>query len=1179
MQHSDKLMLLYEKANMERKECYMKFGRILAAVTTGVLAVSSMSFTGLVGYAAPEELMNDTFESGFGAWKGVGSSLSLSTEQAHSGGTSLYCYDRTANWGAPRCSLTGIVAAGQSYEISASAMFEGSGQQNMAIKMIYTDTSGTDHYEQVAAAQATAGQWVEMKGNYTIPSGATGMILYVEMPNANTDQTYYIDDVVIKGEKTEIKLDDKFESDFEDGTQSWNGRGSATAERSTTYAHSGNASLYVSGRTQLWNGSTRNVSDIMEAGGYYKVGTYVLYDGDQYSDTQKFSINLQYDYNGKENYYTIATETAKKGEWQYVGSEFTAPEGATNFYIYVQTGYTSAPKEQDLMNFYMDDAVGERLPDPTIQDDIASLKDAYSDYFKIGCACTGSEFAQGATKDLIKKHYNSLTLGNELKPDSVLDQALSQKYVAETGDDTMPQISLNEADEMLKFAGENKIPVRGHVLVWHSQTPDWFFKENFDPNGAWVSKDKMTKRLENYIKTVMETLKKDYPDVEFYAWDVVNEAASDAGTIRDAGSNNEVDGQSAWVKVYGDQSYIPLAFEFAKKYAPAGCKLFYNDYNEYSPNKQAYIISDILKPLVEKNLIDGVGMQSHISMSYPTIDLYKSAMQQYADLGLEVQVTELDVSEKSNEHANQLALAQRYQDVFKMYKEMKDSGVNLSAVVLWGITDSTSWIGGYPLLFDKDYQAKPSYYAVIDTNSEVEKLQTMTAYRYDGTDADLERALEIGTAQYLNNGTTYFKAAWSDKGMVVRVYNPVWSDDITIEGCDAYVSQVFLYGSTTNQKGDFIWNGFVGENDAYVDAYAMIPGQELTGKVGDTVYLDVYSDAAGWNDTEYAQNNYLARTAGKTMDTLPTCGIVTLAEQPKYAEATKTETPITIDGDIDAAWADANTIDVNTYSMGNGATAVSKMLWDENYFYVLTEVTDPVLSVASANAYEQDTVEVFFDENNHKTSSYESDDIQCRINYENDKTVTDGRSTDAFLSGTKKTDKGYIVEVAIPYTIGSFHANQIVGFDVQVNDDGTGDGKRTSMANWNDLTGQGYINTSGFGVLKLVGDGTEVTGTTTTTGTGTTAETTTTTSVTTATTEATGETTTADDSVLYGDVNLDGDVDLSDAVLLNKAVAGVVELNDQQKKNADCAAGGGIGGDDSMSLLRFLVHLINQLPE
>lgn len=129
-----------------------------------------------------------------------------------------------------------------------------------------------------------------------------------------------------------------------------------------------------------------------------------------------------------------------------------------------------------------------------------------------------------------------------------MDQALSQAYVKETGDDTAPQISLNEADEMLKFAAANQIPVRGHVLVWHSQTPDWFFKENFDSDGAWVSKEKMTQRLENYIKIVMETLAKDYPDVTFYAWDVVNEAASDAGTIRPAGSNNEVNGQSAWVK-------------------------------------------------------------------------------------------------------------------------------------------------------------------------------------------------------------------------------------------------------------------------------------------------------------------------------------------------------------------------------------------------------------------------------------------------------------------------------------------------------------------------------------------------------------------------------------------------------------------------------------------------------
>ena len=574
-------------------------------------------------------------------------------------------------------------------------------------------------------------------------------------------------------------------------------------------------------------------------------------------------------------------------------------------------------------------------------------------------------------------------------------------------------------------------------------------------------------------------------------------------------------------------------------------------------------------------------MQSHISMSYPTIDLYKSAMQQYADLGLEVQVTELDVSEKSNEYANQLALAQRYQDVFKMYKEMKDSGVNLSAVVLWGITDSTSWIGGYPLLFDKDYQAKPSYYAVIDTDSEVEKLQTMTAYRYDGTDADLERALEIGTAQYLSTKTsstnTYFKAAWSDENMVVRIYNPAVSAD----GKNSYVA---IYGNQVDSMGGFpIASQTITSDMEYIDLkWKSSSNAGWEPKSGSTVHLDVFNNDAAWNCIDLAKSFFDMMNESEPIGggALPKCGIVTLAEQPKYAEATKTETPITIDGDIDAAWADANTIDVNTYSMGNGATAVSKMLWDENYFYVLTEVTDPVLSVASANAYEQDTVEVFFDENNHKTSSYESDDIQCRINYENDKTVTDGRSTDAFLSGTKKTDKGYIVEVAIPYTIGSFHADQIVGFDVQVNDDGTGDGKRTSMANWNDLTGQGYINTSGFGVLKLVGDGTVTTDTTVTT---------TTTGTTSTTTETVTSATTSDSSTntsesgesgltLYGDVNMDSRVDITDAVLLNKAVANVVTLGSTQKKNADCDADSEISGNDAVVLLKFLVSIIHTLP-
>ena len=443
----------------------------------------------------------------------------------------------------------------------------------------------------------------------------------------------------------------------------------------------------------------------------------------------------------------------------------------------------------------------------------------------------------------------------------------------------------------------------------------------------------------------------------------------------------------------------------------------------------------------------------------------------------------------------------------------------------------------------------------------------MTAYQYDGTDADLERALEIGTAQYLSSKTgrisTYFKAAWSDENMVVRVYNPAVS-------ADTKGSYVAIYGNQVDSMEGFpIASQTITSDTEYIDLkWESSSNAGWEPKNGSTIHLDVFNNDAAWNCLDLAKSFFDMMNESGSIDggALPTCGIVTLAKQPKYAEATKTDTPITIDGDIDAAWADANTIDVNTYSMGNGATAVSKMLWDENYLYVLTEVTDPVLSVASANAYEQDTVEVFFDENNHKSTSYETDDIQCRVNYENEKTVTDGRSTDAFLSGAKKTATGYIVEVAIPHTIDAFHSNQIVGFDVQVNDDGTGDGKRTSIANWNDLSGMGYTDPSGFGVLKLIGTDTPVVTTTTTGATGTTTTTTTTRIL-------------PPGSVLYGDVNLDNGVTLADLITYQKYRRGAIELNPQQQLNANVdLQNAELDDQDTVMLLKFLIGSINSLP-
>ena len=286
--------------------------------------------------------------------------------------------------------------------------------------------------------------------------------------------------------------------------------------------------------------------------------------------------------------------------------------------------------------------------------------------------------------------------------------------LAASGDDENPQVTLDAAKPILDFARDNNIPMRGHVLVWHQQTPTWFFKENYDPDGEWVSKEKMLVRMENYIKNVFTAVKEEYPDVDFYAWDVVNEAWQDDGTPRKPGSQEEGSQNSPWVKVFGDNSFIKPAFEFAKKYAPEGTKLYYNDFNEYMPQKTDAMIKMAEEINADGHYIDGLGLQSHLDVrqgsdAFPSASVYKKALDKFCATGLDVQVTELDATV---EGANFEAQADYYSDIMDAIYEHKNE---ISAVVFWGTTDDQSWRATKtPLLFNEDYTAKPCYYSIID---------------------------------------------------------------------------------------------------------------------------------------------------------------------------------------------------------------------------------------------------------------------------------------------------------------------------------------------------------------------------------------------------------------------------------------------------------------------------------
>nr|AGS52794.1 endo-1,4-beta-xylanase A precursor [uncultured bacterium contig00184] len=335
------------------------------------------------------------------------------------------------------------------------------------------------------------------------------------------------------------------------------------------------------------------------------------------------------------------------------------------------------------------------------------LKDVYAPYFKFGNILNGSTVNNQAMRTLLLREFNSVTPENELKPDATI--------VANGSTNTDVKVTLNTgARAILKFCEDNGIPVRGHTLVWHSQTPGWFFREGFSSSGAVVSKAVMSQRMESYIKNILALIYKDYPNLDIYAYDVVNEAASESGGPRTAGSDAG-NGQSMWVQVYGDNSFVREAFVHARKYAKPGTKLYYNDYNEYIQAKRDYIANSIVKPLFQEGLLDGMGMQSHLDArggndAYPSASLYGQAITMYKNIGVDIHITELDATVNNS---NFTAQATYYKSI--MNEILTKGGSAIKAVVVWGIQDDQSWRKDRnPLLFNSSGAKKAAYTEVFN---------------------------------------------------------------------------------------------------------------------------------------------------------------------------------------------------------------------------------------------------------------------------------------------------------------------------------------------------------------------------------------------------------------------------------------------------------------------------------
>ncbi len=334
------------------------------------------------------------------------------------------------------------------------------------------------------------------------------------------------------------------------------------------------------------------------------------------------------------------------------------------------------------------------------------IKKVYEEYgMKAGTCISDHIITQSKFSEHIIENYNSVTMENDMKPDYTLNK---DKSIATN--DIVVEFSQKTLN-MLEWAKNNNLAVRGHTLVWYSQTPQWIFYEGFDTTKSLVDRDTMLKRMESYIKQVFEQLESfGYLDL-FYAYDVVNEGIMEDGSYRDCN----------WKQIIGDD-YIWYAFYYADKYAPETVKLYYNDYNEQFKTQHMVKLANTLVDETGRYLIDGIGCQGHL-YTKDSIDSYMKTLKAFSELGLDVQITELDISlgEWTNILApteeNLIAQGKYYYDLISRIAEDNKAGITkVSGITFWGISDANSWRSDRnPLLFDKMFKPKYAYFgAVLD---------------------------------------------------------------------------------------------------------------------------------------------------------------------------------------------------------------------------------------------------------------------------------------------------------------------------------------------------------------------------------------------------------------------------------------------------------------------------------
>ena len=347
-----------------------------------------------------------------------------------------------------------------------------------------------------------------------------------------------------------------------------------------------------------------------------------------------------------------------------------------------------------------------------------ALKDALAGKFYIGSALNVGQVdgKDSASLDIVLKHFNTITAENCMKSAQIQPREGEFRF--------------ENADKFVEFGEKHGMHIVGHTLIWHSQAPRWFFTDSL---GNDVTREVLVERMKTHIHTVVGRYKG-----RVHGWDVVNEAIENDGSWR----------KTKFYEIIGED-YIDLAFQFANEADP-DAELYYNDYSMADAGRRDAVVR-MVNDLKGRGIkIDGIGLQGHFLMNYPSVEEYEKTLVAFGETGAKLMITELDMTvlqmPGQNRGANvgdqaeyQAAMNpytaglpdsvatvwnDRMEAFFNLFLKHSDK---ITRVTLWGVTDNHSWKNNwpvrgrtdYPLLWDRNYQSKPVVGAIVEAASKM----------------------------------------------------------------------------------------------------------------------------------------------------------------------------------------------------------------------------------------------------------------------------------------------------------------------------------------------------------------------------------------------------------------------------------------------------------------------------